>query len=133
MGSEPRKKKQTGISDEYSNVSFIIENSVADASNTSEECYDAAVEFKEKYDVAELAQISSPAQDVAHFHCRAEYEDLSEDISQYIEYEGPSSQPTGHYVHHGSIWISSSSTSTCLLSRTMPELLFRQSRVFHKM
>ena len=98
----PRKKKQTGISDEYSNVSVIIENSADDASNTSEECYDATEEFEEKYDDAELAQISSPAQDVAHFHRRAEYEDLSKDLSQYIEYEGPSYQPTGHYVHNSS-------------------------------
>ena len=98
----PRKKKQTGISDEYSNVSVIIENSADDASNTSEECYDATEEFEEKYDDAELAQISSPAQDVAHFHRRAEYEDLSKDLSQYIEYEGPSYQPTGHFVHHSS-------------------------------
>ena len=67
-------------------MSVIIENSAADATNTSQDCYDASEELEEKYNDAELAQISSPAQDVAHFHRMVEYEDLS----QYIENEGPS-------------------------------------------
>ena len=78
---ESRKKKQTGISDEYSNVSIIIENGASDAFNISQECNDATEECEEKHDDANFTDISSPAQNLVHFHRMVEYKDLS----QYIE------------------------------------------------
>ena len=64
-------------------MSVIIENSASDAFNTSQEWNDANEECKEKYDDANLAQISFPSQNMSQFNRKVEYEDLF----QYIEYE----------------------------------------------
>ena len=47
--SHKTRKKKTGISDEYSNVSIFKENATSDAFNISQECNDTTEKCEEKY------------------------------------------------------------------------------------